>query len=92
MDRQGKMASKVPLFNGEDYAFWSVRMRNHLMSIGIEVWLSLETKYTYPKSPPIDIEGIKWFGYNAKVVNAMLAGLERTIFAKVMHCNTTKEI
>ena len=51
-----------------------------------------KTGYIYPKSPPTDLEGIKQFGYNAKVVNAILAGLARTIFAKVMHCKTTKEI
>ena len=44
------------------------------------------------KYPPTDLEGIKQFGYNAKVVNAILAGLARTVFAKVMHCKTTKEI
>ena len=46
----------------------------------------------YPKSPPIDIKGIKQFGYNVKVVGAILVGLGRTIFSKVMHCKTTKEI
>ena len=66
-------------------------MRSHLMSIGIDVWLSIQTWYIYPKSLPMDLEGINFFGYNAKVVNAFLAGLNRTIFSKVMHCNTTKD-
>ena len=92
MDHQGKTTSKVPVFNGEDYAFWSVRMRSRLMSIGLEFWLSVETWYVYPKSPPTYLEGIKQFGNNVKAVNAILAGLNRTMFSKVMHCNTTKEI
>ena len=74
MDQQGKMTSKLPLFNGEDYAFWNVRMRSHLMYIWLSDWLSVETGYTYPKSPPMDLEGIKRFGCNAKVVNEILVG------------------
>ena len=62
------------------------------MSIGLEVWLSIETWYIYPKSPPTYLEGIKQFGYNAKDFNAILDELNRTIFAKVMHCDTMKEI
>lgn len=92
MDQQVKTSSKVPIYNGEDYAFWSIRMRSHILSIGLDVWMSIETRYIYPKSPPTDLEGIKQFGNNAKVVNAILAGLARTVFAKVMHCKTAKEI
>ena len=62
------------------------------MSIGLDVWMSVEIGYIYPKSPPTDLEGIKQFGYNAKVVNAILARLARTVFAKVMHCKIAKEI
>ena len=54
--------------------------------------MSVETWYIYPKSPPIDLEGIKQFGNNVKVVNAILDGLYITIFSKVIHCKTTKEI
>ena len=50
-----------------------------------------QSGYIYPKYPPTDHEGIKQFGYNAKVVNAILVGLARTVFAKVMHCKTTKD-
>ena len=67
-------------------------MRIHLMSIGLEVCLSIETGYIYPKYPPTDLEGIKKFGYNAKAVNAIFPRLARIIFSKVMHCKTTKDI
>ena len=62
------------------------------MSIVLDVWMSVETGYIYLKSPPTDLEGIKQFGYNGKVFNAILAGLARIFFSKVMHCKTTKEI
>ena len=92
MDQQVKTSSKVPLFNREDYEFWSVRMRIHLMYIGLEFWLSVETRYIYPKYPPIGLEEIKKIGCNAKDVNAILDRLARIDFSKVMHCKTTKDI
>ena len=85
MDQQIKMSSKVPIFNGEDYAFWSIMMKRHIMYIGLDVWLSIKIGYIHPKYPPTDLEGIKQSGYNAKVVNAILVGLSRTVFSKVMH-------
>ena len=85
MDQQVKTSSKVPIFNGEDYAFWSIRMKSYIMSIGLDVWLSVQTGYIHPKYPPTNLEGIKQFGNNAKVVNAILVGLARRVFAKVMH-------
>ena len=62
------------------------------MFIVLDVWMSVVTGYIYPKSLPTDIEQIKQFGYNTKVVNAILDGLERTVYAKVMHFITSKEI
>ena len=29
---------KIPVFSGEDYAYWKVRMRAFLQSMGAEVW------------------------------------------------------
>ena len=29
---------KIPVFAGEDYAYWKVRMRTFLQSLGAEVW------------------------------------------------------
>ena len=61
-------------------------MRSYIMSIGLDVWLSVETGYIHRKYPPMDLKGIHQFGYNAKVANAILVGLTITVFAKFMHC------
>ena len=29
---------KIPVFSGEDYAYWKVRMRAFFQSMGAEVW------------------------------------------------------
>ena len=56
-------------------------MKIHIMSIGLDVWMSIETGYIYPKYHPTYLEGIKQFGYNVKVVNAIMDGLARIVFA-----------
>jgi hypothetical protein len=53
------MSSKIPLFDGEDYVFWSVRMKIYLMSIGLEVWTLVEKGYDVPKATPIEAEDKK---------------------------------
>jgi hypothetical protein len=62
MDQQLKMSLKVPLFDGEDYVFWSVRMKRYLMSIGLEVWTLVEKGYDVSKVTPIEAEGKRNFG------------------------------
>ena len=67
-------------------------MRSYIMPIVLDVWMTVTTRYIYPKYPPTDLEGIKQFGKNAKVVSAVLDGLAKTVFSKVMHCKIAKEI
>ena len=38
MDKKMKGSSKVPMFEGDDYTFWSIRIKNYLMSLGPNVW------------------------------------------------------
>ena len=92
MDQQITTSSKVPIFNGEDYALWSIKMRIHILDIGLDVWMYVETQYKYPKYPPTDPEEKKQIGNSSKVVDAILDGLARPLFAKVMHCKIAKEI
>ena len=92
MDQKLKTSSKVPISNGDDYAFWSIKIKSYITSIVLDVWLYVQRGYIYPKYPPTSLEGIKKFGYNVKVVNAILVVLAGIVFAKVMHCKTTKEI
>ena len=60
------------------------------MSIGLDFWLFVQTGCIHLKYPPTDLEGIKKFGYNDKVINAILDGLGRIDFVKVMHCKNNK--
>jgi hypothetical protein len=56
MDQQEGMSSnRAPLFKGNDYAFWSIRMKSYLMALGCDVWLSVVNGYTAPTTAPLDI-------------------------------------
>ena len=86
------MSSKVPLFDGEDYVFWSVRMEIYLISIGLEVWTLVEKGYDVPKATTIEIEDKKKFWEHAKDLNTLQAGFSKQILAKVLNCKTTKQL
>ena len=93
MDKQGKQTKiGTPLFDGLNYAFWNVRMRVYLQAQGVDVWKAVVNRYNVPATPPIDNTGKKLYEDNSKEMNAILSGLTETIFVKVMHCETAKEI
>ena len=52
MDQKMKGSSKVPMFEGDDYAFWSIKMKKYLMSLGLEVWALVVQGYKVPEDIP----------------------------------------
>ena len=67
-------------------------MRVYLQAQGVDVWKVIANKYDVPANPPTDAHGKKLYEGNSKAMNAILSGLAETIFVKVMHCETAKEI
>jgi hypothetical protein len=93
MDQQERMSSnKAPLFKGNDYAFWSVRMKIYFMALGCDVWQVFESGYIVPSTPPTDNATKKLCNDNSRVVNVILGGLTNHVCVKVMHCKSSKEI
>ena len=83
-----------PLFDGQNYVFWSTRMKLFLQSQGLEIWEIVKNGFTVP-------EDMKELTYqterrklvqNSKAMCAILGGLTGTAFVKVMHCKSAKEI
>jgi hypothetical protein len=83
--------NKAPIFNGTNFAFWKVRMRTYLMSLGADVWEVVETGYTKPNVFLSKDEKLE-FSFNAKAMNAILIGLAESKFVKVMNLQTAKEM
>jgi hypothetical protein len=67
-------------------------MCTYLMSLQFDIWKSIVTWYTIPKTPPIDNTGKKASEHNAKATSAILCGLSESKFSKVMHCESEKNI
>ena len=59
-------------------------MKSYLMSLRFDVWHSIVSGYTNPKTPPIDIDGKNPYHHNAKAMNAILSGLLEKELFKVM--------
>ena len=87
-----KMSSKIPLFLGEDYAFWSIRMKSYLMSIELELQTIVEKGYDVPKVTPTEVEEKKKFWNYAKALNTLQARLEKKVLAKVLTCTNAKQL
>ena len=93
MDQQeGLATNKPPLFIGENYAYWRVRMKFHLMSLGWKVWEATEKEYKIGDQIPTYLKELGQYEGNAKSLNAILSGLTNSIFTKVMQCKTAKQV
>ena len=92
MDQQeGLDTNRPPLFTGENYAYWSVRMRCHLMSLGWKVWAATEKVHNIGNLYPIDTLEVGEYEGNSKALNAILSGLTNIVFTKVMQCTSAKQ-
>jgi hypothetical protein len=86
---EGTSASKPPLFDGTNFAFWKIRMRTYLMALGADVWDVVETGYTNLVVLASKDDKLE-FSFNAKGMNSILNGLVEAEFVKVMHLDTAK--
>jgi hypothetical protein len=82
----------LPLFDGHNYAFWSIRMKLFLQSQGVDVWQAVLNEYKAPTTVPTDVAGKKLYESNSKAMYAILGGLAGSKFVKVMHCESAKEL
>lgn len=82
----------TPLFDGHSYVFWSRRMKEFLEARGFDVWHVVESVYNALTSFLIDDAGRKYYDNNAKSRKVILSSLTNSIYVKVMHCKSIKEL
>jgi hypothetical protein len=92
MESTNSYKNGIPQFDGQKYDFWSIRMKAYIQAQGFDVWQSIVDGYTAPTVPPINDKEVKLGENNSKAINALLNGLSDTVFTKVAHCKSTKEI
>ena len=74
MDR-GQSLTIPPLYDGTNYAYWKVRMRAFLQSLGEKVWQAVEIGQTKPTEAPVDWDEakIKVANFNSRALNALFS-------------------
>jgi hypothetical protein len=82
----------APIFYGHNYAFCNKRMKFFLQVQGFDVWQSVLDGYTTPSTPLIDKYGNKLSKNNSKAKRTILSSTTDSIFIKVMHCDSPKNI
>ena len=93
MDRKTNFTKHgLPLFDGHNYAFWSIRMKLLLQSQGVDVWQVVLNEYKTPTTIPTDVARKKLYESNSKAMYAILGGLAGSEFVKLMHCDSAKEL
>jgi hypothetical protein len=92
MESTNSYKNGIPQFDGQKYAFWTIRMMTYIQAHGFQVWESIVDGYTTPAVPPTNDTAIKLGENNSKDTNALLNGLSDTVFTKVAHCKSAKDI
>ena len=93
MDRSQSL--NVPsFFDGNNYAFWKVRMKAFLFSIDVTVWDVVEAGWTRPKAAKStwDKAALAAANTNSKALNAIFCGISPDEFHRISHITVTKEV
>jgi hypothetical protein len=82
---------KPPHFDGEDYAFWSHKMRSHLFSLHPSIWEIVENGMHFNSTyNPVFIN--EQIHKNAQATTVLLASLCRDEYNKVSGLDNAKQI
>ena len=92
MDR-GQSLIIPSLFDGNNYAYWKVRMRVFLQSLDEKVWQAMEIGRTKPTevSTNQDDAKIKEANFNSRALNALFNAVTNDEFKKISSTKTIKE-
>ena len=93
MDRSQSL-NAPPYFDGTNYAFWKVRMREFLCSIDESVWNVVDIGWTR-----LEAAKSKWdkatlaaANANSKALNAIFCGVSLDEFHRISHVTIAKEV
>ena len=92
MDRSQSL-DVPPFFDGNNYAFWKVQMREFLCSIDDAVWHAVEVRWTKPEAAKSFWEKVALPAANAssKALNAIFCGVSLEEFHRISHITVAKE-
>ena len=93
MDRSQSL-NVPPFFDGNNYAFWKVRMRAFLCSIDGTIWDAVEVGWTRPEAAKStwDKATLAAANANSKALNAIFCDVSPDEFHKISHITVAKEV
>ena len=86
---------KPPVFDGEDYSMWSVKMKGHLISLHKSIWDVVEYGAQVPQVGDKDYdsdEADQIRHFNSHATTILLASLSREEYNKVHGLESAKDI
>ncbi|XP_057985376.1 spindle assembly checkpoint component MAD1-like [Hevea brasiliensis] len=100
---EGHSITRPPLFNGSNYSFWKVRMRNFIQSVDIEAWQRIVKGPEIPLKLHADgyrgkvedeYNELDWkkVSLNAKALNILHCALDATEYNRISGCTSAKEV
>ena len=92
MDRSQSL-NVPPFFDGNNYAFWKVRMRAFLCSIDDTIWDAIEAGCTRPEAAKStwDRAALAAANANSKALNAIFCSVSPNEFHRISHITVAKE-
>ena len=82
----------IPQFDGQKYAFWTIRMKGYIHAQGFEIWKYVVDGYKEITVPSTNERAIKLGKNDSKATNALLNGVCESIYTKVIHCKFARDI
>jgi hypothetical protein len=82
----------LPQFDGENYAFWSRRMKPCIQAQGFDVWRLVVDGYKEPATSSIDRDGKKIKENYLRARNTIKNGVTQVTHTNIMHCDFAKEM
>ena len=89
---EGAFLNWAPLFDGNDYVFWKVRMEAFIHSLDVRIWDVVITKYTIPTIIHTNANDKLTYELDKKARYALLCGLTKDVFAKVFYYKLANDI
>ena len=89
----GKSLIIPHLFDGTNYAYWKVRVRDFLQFLDEKEWHAVEVGWTKPEEPLAtwDDAKIKATNFNSRALNALFSAVTNEEFKKIPSIDNVKE-
>ena len=100
---EGASINRPPLFNGENYSFWKIKMKAFIEGIDVDIWEAIEHGPYIPTHTENEVVVEKprsqWTStekqkaqYGLKAKNIIISALGMDEFCRISNCTTAKEM